>query len=179
MVFGRIYQRGVASIERQVGKEALGRVMEAVDNIAPHIGDYYKNIMRQVKSQGYLDSYFGRRRRFSLITYDNKHKVERQAVNFPIQSAGSDLMLLCMLRLWEIKDELGIFPFWPIHDSITLEIPDVDTLYKVKKELEAYSLEIVNGVMPFVWEEDWGYNWALDKEPPEGRKVEIDTDKLE
>jgi len=179
VVFGRIYQRGDASIERQVGREVLGRVLEAVDGIAPNIGNYYKDIMRKVRSQGYLESYFGRKRRFSLITYDNKHKVERQAVNFPIQSAGSDLMLLCMLRLWEIKDELGIFPFWPVHDSITLEIPDVGTLYKVKKELETYSLEIVNGVMPFVWEEDWGYNWALDKEPPKGRKVEIDIDELE
>jgi len=179
VVFGRIYQRGVASIERQVGKEVLGAVMEAVDNIAPNIGDYYKDIMRKARSQGYLDSYFGRRRRFSLITYDNKHKVERQAVNFPIQSAGSDLMLLCMLHLWDIKDKLGIFPFWPVHDSITLEIPDIDTLYIVKKELEQRSLDIVNGVMPFVWEEDWGYNWALDKEPPKGRKVMIDTDELE
>jgi len=179
VVFGRIYQRGVASIERQVGKEALSRVIEAVDGIAPNISKYYKDIMRQVKSQGYLESYFGRKRRFSLITYDNKHRVERQAVNFPVQSAGSDLMLLCMLRLWEMKDELGIFPFWPVHDSITLEIPDVDTLYKVKKELEAYSLEIVNGVMPFIWEEDWGYNLALDKEPLEGRLVEIDTDTLD
>jgi len=179
VVFGRLYQRSVASIERQVGKEVLNAVMEAVDSIAPNIGKYYKNIMRQVRTQGYLDSYFGRRRRFSLITHDNKHRVERQAVNFPIQSAGSDLMLLNMLHLWELKDKLGIFPFWPVHDSITMEIPDVDTLYKVKKELESYSLEVVNGVMPFVWEEDWGYNWALDKEPPKGRKIEIDTSDME
>lgn len=179
VVFGRIYQRGVASIERQVGKEVLTQVMEAVDSIAPNIGKYYKTIMKQVKAQGYLDSYFGRRRRFSLITHENKHKVERQAVNFPIQSAGSDLMLLCMLHLWEIKDKLGIFPFWPVHDSITLEIPDVETLYIVKKELEQRSLDIVKGIMPFVWEEDWGYNWALDKEPPKGHKVEIDMDALD
>jgi len=164
VVFGRIYKRGIPSIERQVGKEVLDQVMEAVDNIAPNIDKYYKWIMKEVRRKGYLESYFGRKRRFSLITPDNKHEVERQAVNFPIQSSGSDLMLLNMLHLWEIKDELGIWPFWPLHDSITMNAPDVPTLLRVKEEMEKFSFELVNGAMPFIWEADRGYNWALDKE---------------
>lgn len=167
VVFGRIYKRTRTSIERQVGSGVINAVMEAVDSIAPNIDNYYKDIMHQVRTKGYLESYFGRKRRFSLITPDNKHDVERQAVNFPIQSSGSDLMLLCMLHLWERKDELGIWPFWPLHDSITMDIPDIGTLKIVKKILEDYSYDIVNGVMPFIWEEDWGYNWALDKEAPD------------
>lgn len=176
IVFGRIYQRGILSIERQVGKDVLDAVMAAVDNIAPNIDKYYKDIMREVRSKGYLESYFGRRRRFSLITPDNKHEVERQAVNFPIQSSGSDLMLLNMLHLWEIKDIWDIWPFWPVHDSITVSIPSPEILPKLKEEMEAYSLELVNGVMPFIWEEDWGYNWALDKELPDRVPIVIHTD---
>jgi len=176
VVFGRIYKRTRASIERQVGRGVIDAVMEAVDSIAPHIEDYYKWIMQEVRSKGYLESYFGRKRRFSLITPDTKKEVERQAVNFPIQSSGSDLMLLCMLHIWEMKDKWGVWPFWPFHDSITMNIPDVPTLYEVQKELEAYSLELVNGAMPFTWKPDWGYNWALDKEPPIGERVTITMD---
>lgn len=178
VVFGRIYKRSRKSIEQQVGRSVIDAVMEAVDGIAPNIDKYYTWIMKEVRTKGFLKSYFDRKRRFSLITPDNKKDVERQAVNFPIQSSGSDLMLLCMLHIWEMKDKFGVWPFWPVHDSITMNIPDVPTLYEVQKELEAYSLEVVNGIMPFTWEPDWGYNWALDKEPPEGVRVIIDTSKL-
>jgi DNA polymerase-1 len=173
VVFGRVYKRTRASIERQVGREVIDAVMEAVDSIAPHIDEYYKWIMKEVRAKGYLESYFGRKRRFSLITPDNKKDIERQAVNFPIQSSGSDLMLLCMLHIFEMRDKFGVWPFWPVHDSITMNIPDIDTLYTVQKELEEYSLEIVNGEMPFTWKPDWGHNWALDKNPPEGERVTI------
>ena len=176
VVFGRIYQRTRASIERQVGSGVIEDVMRAVDSIAPSIGDYYKWIMHEVRTKGYLNSYFGRKRRFSLITPDTKKEVERQAVNFPIQSSGSDLMLLSMLHIWEMKDKWGVWPYWPFHDSITMNIPDVPTLYEVQKELEAYSLELVNGAMPFTWKPDWGYDWSMSKEPPQGEKVTITWD---
>lgn len=164
VVFGRIYKRGRKDIERQVGRDVIDNVMGAVDSIAPNIDKYYKEIIRQVKSQGYLESYFKRKRRFSLITPETVHEVERQAINFKIQSAGSDLMLMNMLHLWELKEKFGIWPFWPYHDSITMDAKDKEVLPLVKKELEDYSLELVNGVMPFIWKMDWGYDWSLRKE---------------
>jgi len=163
VVFGRIYKRGRKSIEMQVGSDVIDAVMEAVDNVAPNIDKYYKMILEELK-RGYLDSYFGRRRRFPLITPKTKQKVEREAVNFKPQSDGSDLMLLCMLHLWEIKDKWGIWPFWPVHDSITSNMPNPNVLPEMKKELEKYAYELVDGKMPFVWEVDWGYNWAMQKE---------------
>ena len=173
VVFGRIYKRGRKDIERQVGHNVIDAVMGAVDNIAPDIDRYYKMIMQKVRSQGYLESYFGRRRRFSLITPDTLHEVERQAVNFPIQSAGSDLMLLNMLHIFENRKKWDVWPFWPLHDSITMDIPDTSVLLEVRKEMEAYSLDLVNGVMPFPWETRFGHNWAMDKEPLKGRIVTL------
>lgn len=173
VVFGRIYKRGRKDIERQVGPEVIDKVMEAVDSVAPDIDRYYKGTMETVRSQGYLESFFERKRRFSLITPDTLHEVERQAVNFPIQSAGSDLMLLNMLHIFENRKKWDVWPFWPVHDSITMDIPDTSVLPIIRKELEEYSLDIVNGMMPFPWEPDWGYNWAMDKEPPKGRVVTL------
>jgi len=164
VVFGRMYKRGRKSIEQQVGSEVIDVLMETVDGVFPAIQGYYKDIMEEVKGNGYLVSYFGRKRRFSLLTPSTIKEVEREAVNFPIQSAGSDMMLLCMLHLWEMKDKWGIWPFWPLHDSITCNIPDKDVIPEIKKELEDYSYELVNGAVPFIWETDWGYNWAMQKE---------------
>lgn len=163
VVFGRIYKRGRRDIERQVGAGVIDAVMEAVDDIAPNIDAYYKETIRRVKAQGYLESYFERKRRFSLITPETLHEVERQAVNFGPQSAGSDLMLKNMLHLWEVKEKFGIWPFWPYHDSITMDAEDKEILPLVKKEMEDYSLELVNGVMPFIWDCDWGIDWSMAK----------------
>ena len=147
--------------------------MQAVDNIAPNIDKYYKDTMAQVRSQGYLISYFGRKRRFGLLTPDSVAHIERQAVNFKPQSSGSDLMLYNMLHLWDIKDRWEIWPFWPVHDSITIDMPDQRILPEIRKEMERFSEELVGGIMNFIWEDDWGYNWAMDKEPLKGTVVTL------
>ena len=164
VVFGRLYKRSTADIERQVGHEVIGQLIETVDGLFPKIGEYSRQIMKEIRQKGYLESYFGRRRKFMLLTPETIHEVERQGVNFPIQSAGSDLMLLNMLHLWKIKDKFGIYPFWPLHDSITMTAKDKDVLPLVKKEMEDYSLELVQNRVPFVWDCDWGVNYAMDKE---------------
>jgi len=69
-----------------------------------------------------------------------------------------------MLHLWDIKDELGIWPFWPVHDSITSNIPDPGIMPRLKKELEDYSYEVAEQKMPFVWDMDYGYDWSMQKE---------------
>jgi uracil-DNA glycosylase family 4 len=162
-VFGQIYQRSRASMARQFGEEVVDLVMEGVSKRVPGITNYYKDIIKQVRAQGYLESYFGRKRRFGLITPDSIHSIEKQAVNFPIQSSGSDVMLLAMLHLFEIKDRWGIWPFWPVHDSITMSGPSADILPEIKKELEDFTLEVTGGQLPFVFEVDWGINWAMQK----------------
>lgn len=163
VVFGKIYLRTWKSIARQVGDDVMQPLMSAIETTFPQLDNYYKMIMKDLRSNGYLESYFGRRRRFGLITATNIKKVEREAVNFPIQSAGSDLMLLNMLHLWENRNKWGIWPLWPVHDSITINAPHKDLLDDIQKELEEYSMELVSGHIPFVWEMDWGLDWSMWK----------------
>jgi DNA polymerase-1 len=165
VVFGRLYGRGRKSIVYQVGDKNIDRLMEVVDSIFPGIGGFRKEVMERVRRDGYLESYFKRKRKFLLITPESLNTVEREAVNFMQQSPGSDLMLLNMLHLWEIKDKLGIWPFWPVHDSITSSMKDKDILPLIKKELESYSLEVVGGLIPFEWDMKWGYDWSMSHTP--------------
>ena len=164
VVFGRLYKRSTEDIERQVGHEVIGKLIETVDGLFPKIGQFSRDTMKLVRAQGFLESYFGRKRKFMLITPQTVHEVERQAVNFPMQSAGTDLMLMNMLNLWEQKDKWGIWPFWPYHDSITMNVHDRSVLPEVQKEMERYSLELVHGEIPFYWAMDFGVNYAMDKE---------------
>lgn len=162
VVFGRMYGRSRKSIEYQVGSEVIDKLMKTVDEVFPKVKSYKKDILEEL-GRGYLESYFGRLRRFPLITPEFKNAIEREAVNFKPQSGGSDLMLLCMLHLWDLRNSWGIWPFWPVHDSITSNIPDKGLLPKMKKELETYSEDLTGNILPFVWEMDWGLNWAMQK----------------
>lgn len=68
---------------------------------------------------GYVETCFGRRRRFPVVANDNKVDVGRQAVNFPIQSIASDLVLKAANNL----HKEGVPIVLLVHDEIMFECP--------------------------------------------------------
>jgi len=170
VVFGRLYGRGIPSIERQVGSEVMEPLMDAVDGLFPKIKDYSQGILRELRQKGYLDSYFQRRRRFPLITRLNRHQVEKQAINFPTQSPASDLNLLTLLHLYETYKDHGVWPLWCVHDSMEVDSPDVPSLEKVKGELEKYANELTGHKVPFRLDMDWGIDWSMRKEESDDKE---------
>lgn len=163
IVFGRLYLRGIGSVIEQVGREKAYRICDVMDSIMPKHRIYTNSITRQIHTKGYVESYFGRKRRYPMITEANRHEVERQAVNMPIQSSSSDLNLLCMLHLYSLRDKYDILPLFPVHDDIIVDIPSPDIIPVLKKELEDKAFEIVKGYMPIRYSVEWGKNWAMQK----------------
>lgn len=159
-VFGRLYLRGLASIEAQYGREIARRLVDAMDEIIPKHKNYTTTIRKQVHTHGYVESYFERQRRFPLVTSENRSEVERQAVNMPIQSAASDLNLLNLIYLWENRHRWDIFPMFTVHDSIMVEIPSPDVLPEIKKGLEDNAYEIVRHKIPFPYDVKYGKSWG-------------------
>jgi len=87
--------------------------------------------------QGYVESIFGRRRRYYLLTDRNYGKAQRVAINSPIQSAVSDLNLISATKLYHIyKDAWYAYVILLIHDSLILEVKDeyVPEVSKVMQE---------------------------------------------
>ena len=78
-----------------------------------------------MQKQGYVESVFGRRRRFLLLSSRNIGKAKRIAVNAPIQSAASDLTLVSATKLYEQyrkTDYAAVILL--IHDAIVMEVKD-------------------------------------------------------
>jgi DNA polymerase-1 len=170
-VFGRIYLRGLASIERQYGKEVGQRLVAVMDELIPSHRAYTQLKKEEVRNQGYVESYFKRRRRFPLVTRENASEYQRMAVNMPIQSASSDLNLLNLIWLYEHKDEYDVWPMFTVHDSIMTEIPDVSVIAPIKKAMEENANRIVKGEMEFIYDVKVGRNWGQAKEWKEGVAV--------
>jgi len=161
-VFGRLYGRGKKDMMLSYGltEEVVNDLIATIDKTFPAVKQYLERVKVEIHKTGILTSYFGRKRRFGLILDENKHECYRQGSNFYIQSMASDLNLLGMLRVWKMKDELGVYPFFPVHDSIVMQIDSIDCLPKLKKVLEEYEEELVNHEIKFKMEFAVGKSWG-------------------
>lgn len=97
------------------------------------------------RTEGYVETYFGRRRPTPDIISSNymvRSSAERAAANMPIQGTEADLMKLAMLRVDEKLGGLGD-QVLQIHDSILVECP-VENADKVSEIL----LNIMENIAP-------------------------------
>lgn len=84
-----------------------------------------------IKSNGYIYSFFGRKRRVKDAHSPNRQEAQhwvRSGINFLVQSVSSDINLLAAIEMqnWIIKNDCqsGMKIFGLVHDSILAEVRD-------------------------------------------------------
>lgn len=90
------------------------------------IRKYIDSTITKAKNDGYVETYFGRRRPTPDVKSSNfmvRSGAERQAANMPIQGTEADLMKMAMLKVEEEIDGFGV-QVLQIHDSILIECPE-------------------------------------------------------
>ena len=88
----------------------------------PQLHQWMMHQQTQVIEDHFVVTPFGRRRRFPFITRDNAAEIQRQAVNFPIQSIASDICQLSLIRLHGLLNPGEAFIVSTVHDSILMEV---------------------------------------------------------
>lgn len=162
IVFGRIYMRGLKSIEDMYGKTTAYKLVDTMSQIVPKQPKYVNDVKKELREKGYVESWFGRQRRFPIITSENRNEVERRSCNMKIQSAGSDLNLLNAIHLDTIAPQKWDSHFmFTIHDSIVVDMPSPDVVPEIQAELEKHAAVIVKDEIPFPYEAKWGTSWTL------------------
>lgn len=89
------------------------------------IRTYIDGLLEKAASDGYVETYFGRRRPTPDVTSSNfmiREGAKRAAANMPIQGTEADLMKLAMLEVDRKLGNLGN-QILQIHDSILIECP--------------------------------------------------------
>jgi DNA polymerase-1 len=119
------------------------------------------------REQGYVSSFFGRRRPIPGIN-DRNHSVrtraEREAINMPIQGLASDIMKLAMLKVDEAlkRENVNARIIMQVHDELLLEAPEAETervAAIAKQAMEAAaSLDV-----PLIVETGIGESWMDTK----------------
>lgn len=119
----------------------------------------------------YLTTEMGRKRRWNLITKDNRNKVNNQAINFPGQSMASDLCLSSLIRIHTELQARG----WgrvllTVHDSIVFNIKKAfihEAIEMIEREMTTPPFETDT---PFAVDIELGVNYG-DKEAYDPEKV--------
>ena len=118
--------------------------------------------MKQAREEGYVETYFGRRRPTPDVKSPNfliRQAAERAAANMPIQGTEADLMKRAMIEVDKALPK-GADLIMQVHDSLIVECDeriadDVAEVLKEKMEAVAPELKIKLAV-----EISKGKNWG-------------------
>ncbi|TAL15353.1 DNA polymerase I [Patescibacteria group bacterium] len=116
-------------------KKFIDRYFELRSPIRKYIDD----TLAKARTDGYVATYFGRRRPTPDILSSNfmvRQGAERAAANMPIQGTEADLMKLAMIKVDEQLEGMGE-QILQIHDSILIEAPaeNADKIAKLLKSV--------------------------------------------
>jgi DNA polymerase-1 len=130
----------------------------------PGIRSYIDDTKALASEQGYVETLLGRRRYFHGLKEGTnaivRSRLEREAINSPIQGTAADIMKLAMLRVAKALPKSGLEGqmLLQVHDELVLECPkgELKDLSKlVMAEMSAaYKLKV-----PLQTEVKWGKNW--------------------
>ncbi|MEO6917906.1 MAG: DNA polymerase I [Collimonas sp.] len=117
----------------------------------------------QAKSQGYVETVFGRRLWLPEINSPNGQRrqgAERAAINAPMQGTAADLIKLSMIAVqnWIETEQLKSKMVMQVHDELVLEVPQ-DELALVREKLPQLMAGVAELRVPLIAEVGVGKNW--------------------
>ena len=138
--FGIIYGMSVKGLA-DAAKMSIADAKQFIDNyfkLRAPIKNKLAQILEQAKSEGYVETFYGRRRPTPDVKSPNfviRQAAERAAQNMPIQGTEADLMKRAMLRV-DAKLPKGANLIMQVHDSLIVECDesDKDEVAKILKE---------------------------------------------
>lgn len=174
VVFGTLYGAMAKKIAEQIGcsVEAAQEVIDKLFVRFPSLRGYMDDIVAQVSSRGFVETLFGRRRRFPLQNVNGffRGQAERRAKNMPIQSTSSDIVLGQLIEIAQHIHELGGRLCITVHDSIVGTIKK-KFLHKAKAFFDLYCVQRVREKYPWL-PVDFSYDLAVGDNY--GETIDID-----
>ncbi len=122
VVFGILYGAMAKKIAETAGisEEAAQNVIDKLFERFPSLRNYMDEVVSQIHTRGYVETLFGRRRRFPLQNVNGffRGQAERRGKNMKIQSTSSDIVVAQLIEIFEHIAELGGRLCITVHDSI-------------------------------------------------------------
>ncbi len=138
----------------------------------PGIKGYVERTLQQARTQGYVNTLFGRKRFFPdmrSLSHTERQALEREAINMPIQGSNADLIKIAMIQIQHALNErhMKTRMLLQVHDELVFEVPveeleRVQRLIRQKMEGVADLMKEVSDLnVPLKVEMKTGKNWFV------------------
>lgn len=131
--FGIIYGIGAFSLAKDINVSVAEAKKYISSYLAhyPKVDAYMKETVRNARQNGYVTTYFGRRRYIPELSATNKMQQafgERAAMNAPIQGTAADVIKIAMVRVFQRLRQEGLSArlILQIHDELIVETTPED-----------------------------------------------------
>ena len=132
--FGIIYGIGAFSLSKDIGvsvAKAKEYISSYLENY-PNISKYMEDTVKFAEDNGYVVTYFGRRRQIPELRASNKNIKafgRRVAMNAPIQGTAADIIKIAMINVYRrLKRDLPQAKLiLQIHDELIIECKESDS----------------------------------------------------
>ena len=147
------------NIERTEAKQLI----DGYFKMFPQVRDYMEQAKETAKANGYVETFFHRRRYLPDINSSNatvRGIAERNAINAPIQGSAADIIKVAMVRIFQRfqRENIRSKMILQVHDELNFSVlPTEKELVEriVMEEMQAaYPLDV-----PLVADGGWGNNW--------------------
>lgn len=124
MNFGVFYRQSAQTFQEKHGiPEREGqKFIDWVWSTYLGVKAWEEDIEKQIRKPGFLESEFGRRRRFYLLTKENIQAAFREGINFYPQATASDFTLTSAIRIYDNIDRKKAALVLTVHDSILADV---------------------------------------------------------
>ncbi|WP_291990012.1 DNA polymerase I [Candidatus Accumulibacter sp. ACC007] len=163
--FGLIYGMSAFGLARQLDLErsAAQAYIERYFARYPGVAGYMARTREMARTQGYVDTVFGRRLWLPEIRSSQaarRQGAERAAINAPMQGSAADLIKSAMIVVqgWLDAERLHTRLLMQVHDELVLEVPDGE-LARVRGELPRLMTDWAKLRVPLLVDVGVGANW--------------------
>ncbi len=163
--FGLIYGMSAFGLAAQLGisrSEAQQYVSLYFDRY-PGVKKYMGDIREQARTQGYVETLFGRRLYLPDINHKNvklRQYAERTAINAPMQGTAADIIKRAMIQIdaWLEQEHPGCKMIMQVHDELVFEVHReyMDVVCESVKRKMSAAAELS---VPLVVDAAYGNNW--------------------
>ncbi len=172
VTFGIVYGREAFSLAREfkISVREAQRYIDGWFGEFPEAKDFIDKCRAAPMAGKILQTCFGRKRRFGVVSRDKAHDVENQAANFPHQSIASDITLRGAIEANPTIKRWNVMLINLVHDSHLMELDSDEGLIEetrlyVKGVLEAIPPRWGLTRIPFIADYKRGKDWGALKEP--------------
>lgn len=163
--FGIIYGIGAFSLSKDIGVTVYeaNRYIRNYLSRYPKVSEFMDNTVEKAKADGFVSTYFNRRRPVPELRQSNKMVQaagKRIAMNTPIQGTAADIIKMAMVKVYDrLKSECPEAKLiLQVHDELIVEVPRKLAL-KAAKILGEEMQNVVDFNVPLTAEVSMGGSW--------------------